>query len=212
MSARLCFGGVVLVARGVARVGLGDAAGLAVERGREEQRLALARALGDEPVDGRAEAHVEHAVGLVEHERLHLVEPERPALEQVLEPPGGGHEDVGALRVAGLLLEADAAVDGGHAEVAGARQLAQLVDDLAGELARGGEDERRRASRIGRDAVDRAGTPKASVLPEPVGDLASTSRPASTSAMTSSWMGKGVWTPRSLQGGGYRTGNAEIGE
>ena len=154
MSARLCFGGVCSCRTCVARVGLRDAAGLAVERGREEQRLAVARALGDEPVDGRAEAHVEHPVGLVEHERLDLVELERPALEQVLEPPGGGYEDVGALRVAGLLLEADAAVDGGHAELANPRQRAQLVDDLAGQLARGGEDQGRRPAGIGRDAVD----------------------------------------------------------
>ena len=56
------------------------------------------------------------------------------------------------------------------------------------------------------------GTPKASVLPEPVGDLASTSRPASTSAMTSSWMGKGAVDAAIAQGGGDRTGYAEIGE
>src|SRR3954469_21586066 len=42
------------------------------------------------------------------------------------------------------------------------------------------------------------GRPKASVLPEPVGDLARTSCPASTSAMTSCWMAKGVSMPRSV--------------
>ena len=57
-----------------------------------------------------------------------------------------------------------------------------------------------------------SGTPKASVLPEPVGDLASTSRPASTSAMTSSWMGKGVCDAAVAQRVGDRTGYAEIGE
>jgi hypothetical protein len=40
------------------------------------------------------------------------------------------------------------------------------------------------------------GTPKASVLPDPVGDRARTSRPASTSATTSCWMAKGVSMPR----------------
>src|SRR3954451_20219824 len=38
--------------------------------------------------------------------------------------------------------------------------------------------------------------PKASVLPEPVGDLASTSRPASTSGTTSFWTGNGLAMPR----------------
>src|SRR5215212_11196431 len=40
------------------------------------------------------------------------------------------------------------------------------------------------------------GTPKASVLPEPVGDFASTSRPASTSGTTALWIGKGLSKPR----------------
>ena len=35
------------------------------------------------------------------------------------------------------------------------------------------------------------GTPKASVLPDPVGDLTSTSRPASTSPITRPWTGNG---------------------
>ena len=57
-------------------------------------------------------------------------------------------------RVAGLLLEADAAVDGGDLEGAGVGQRPQLLDDLAGELARRGEHERGRAAAVGVDAVD----------------------------------------------------------
>src|SRR5690349_11635353 len=41
-----------------------------------------------------------------------------------------------------------------------------------------------------------SGMPKASVLPLPVGDCASTSRPASTSGMTSSWTAKADSIPR----------------
>ena len=41
------------------------------------------------------------------------------------------------------------------------------------------------------------GAPKAIVLPDPVGDMASTSRPARMSAMTSFWMAKGSVMPRS---------------
>ena len=144
----------------------------------------LAGHMRDDPVDGRAEAHVEHPVGLVEHERLHLVELEGAALEEVLQAAGRGDEDVRALCVARLLLEADAAVDGGHGEVAGLGDRAQRVDDLAGQLTRRGEHQRRRAAGVGGDP-SMIGKPKASVLPDPVGDLASTSRPASTSAITS---------------------------
>src|SRR5881275_2724312 len=40
------------------------------------------------------------------------------------------------------------------------------------------------------------GTANASVLPDPVGDLASTSSPASASGRTSSWIRKGLWIER----------------
>jgi hypothetical protein len=62
--------------------------GLAVERGGEEQRLALGRALGHDAVDGGLEAHVEHAVGLVEDEDRHAVERQVAALEEVLQAAG----------------------------------------------------------------------------------------------------------------------------
>src|SRR5439155_26595789 len=40
------------------------------------------------------------------------------------------------------------------------------------------------------------GTAKARVLPDPVGDLASTSSPASASGRTSAWIGNGSWMER----------------
>jgi hypothetical protein len=61
---------------------------------------------------------------------------------------------VRAARLAGLLLEADAAVDGRDREVAGAGDGTRLVDDLVRELARRGEHECRRALGVGSDAVD----------------------------------------------------------
>ena len=139
--------------RGVARVALGHAAGLAVERGREEQRLAVGRALGHDAVDRGLEAHVEHAVGLVEDEDAHAVEGQVAALEEVLQAAGGGHDDVGLRGRAGLLDDAHAAVDRGDLQRAGVRQRADVVDDLAGQLARGGEDEGRRTAVVGLDAV-----------------------------------------------------------
>ena len=46
------------------------------------------------------------------------------------------------------------------------------------------------------DALDDAAMAKASVLPEPVGDLASTSRPASAAGMTRAWIWKGLTMSR----------------
>ena len=59
-----------------------------LERRREEQGLATERGLGDDPVDGGLEAHVEHPVGLVDDQHPDAVEGECAAVEQVLEPPG----------------------------------------------------------------------------------------------------------------------------
>ena len=186
--------GSAFVHGGIARVLACDHPGLAVERGGEEQRLASGGALRDDPVDRGPEAHVEHPVGLVEDEDLNRVEREGAPGEQVLEPPGGRDEHVRAGGVPRLLDEADAAVDGRDPERACVGDLPDVLDDLGRELAGGCEDERRRPRAVGlvRSTI---GIPKASVLPDPVGDFASTSRPASTSAITSRWIANGCVIP-----------------
>jgi hypothetical protein len=62
-------------------------------------------------------------------------------------------DDVRAGGIACLLRQADAAVDSGHLESSCVRDVGDLLDDLRGELARGGEDERRRAALVSGDAV-----------------------------------------------------------
>ena len=42
------------------------------------------------------EAHIKHAVGLVEHQNLHLAQIEHALLQQVEQAPGRGHQDVDA--------------------------------------------------------------------------------------------------------------------
>jgi hypothetical protein len=144
----------MLVDGRIGRVAAGHATGLAVERRREEQRLTVRRAGADDTVDGGLEAHVEHPVGLVEHEHLDVVEGEGAAGEQVLEATGGRDEQVRAGGVLGLRSQPDAAVDGGDAQRPGLGQRAQLVGDLGGEFPRGREHERGRTARLGGDPVD----------------------------------------------------------
>ena len=87
--------GRVLVAARASRVyASASRADLAVERGREEEGLAVARRSADDPVDGGPEAHVEHAVGLVEHEHADAVEAHGAARDQVLEAARRGDDDV----------------------------------------------------------------------------------------------------------------------
>src|SRR3954454_11252356 len=119
-------------------IGGGNLAGGSLEGRGEEERLASARGTADDPVDRRAEAHVEHAVRLVEDEDAEPLQRDGTATDQVLEPAGGGDQDVGAAGGGDLRAEADAAVDGGDPQPARLRQRGQLVDDLAGELPGGG--------------------------------------------------------------------------
>ena len=124
------------------RVGACQLPDLAVERRREEHRLAVARQPFHDSVDLWLEAHVEHPVGLVEDEDLHGVERDQPSVEQVLEAAGRGHDDVRETRDVRLLAECDTAVHGCHAEVAGGRERLDLLGHLDGELARRDEHER----------------------------------------------------------------------
>ena len=62
----------------------------------EEQRLPVFRDFGDDAIELRREAHVEHAIGLVEHEHFEIVEGDVLALHVVEQPAGGGDDDVDA--------------------------------------------------------------------------------------------------------------------
>ena len=68
----------------------------AVERGREQQPLAVARGLVQQPAHGGQEAEVGHVVGLVEDGDLDRVEVGVALLDEVLEPAGAGDDDVDA--------------------------------------------------------------------------------------------------------------------
>ena len=60
----------------------------------------LRRHCGDDPADVMDEAHVEHAVGLVEHEDLHLVEPDVALIHEVEQASRRGDQDIDAGRSA----------------------------------------------------------------------------------------------------------------
>src|ERR1019366_10024139 len=111
---------------------------LAVERGGEEQRLAARRASPDDPVNGRAKAQVEHAVGLVEHQDRDRVQLEGSASQQILQAPGGGDEHVRGRGIAGLLGQTNATVDCGDPKRTSMRDAPDLLDYLRCQLTRGG--------------------------------------------------------------------------
>ena len=123
--------------------------GLLVERRREQQRLALGRRLAHNAADGGQKAHVEHAVGLVEHQDLDLVQVASALLDQIDQTARRGNQDIATvLKCRGLRLVAHAAHDS-HGNVArDVGDFARDLVDLLGKLARRGDDEHHGATAV----------------------------------------------------------------
>ena len=128
---------------GVLQVLRRDATDGGGHRGREQRHLLLVGGVGEDRLDVFGEAHLEHLVGLVEHEVLELGEVEGALLEVVHDATRGADDDVhAATEGRELHAVALAAVDGQHvhaAHVGGV--LLERLADLQGELAGRGEHE-----------------------------------------------------------------------
>ena len=204
--AHLVAGRLVLVAAGQ----LGD---VAVEGGREQQRLAVVAGLVEQALDHGQEAHVGHAVGFVDDDERHVGERDVAALDQVLEAAGAGDEDVDAL-AEGLDLRAvaHAAVHGVDEAPGGLAEGQELLADLLGQLAGGRQDERGRPTGLGLGRVGEGGDAEGQGLARARG------RPAADVAA-----GEGIGDGGRLdgeggghaalgEGGGEVVGHAEISE
>ena len=112
-------------------------------RGREQQRLFPGRQSGHDPFDVRQEPHVEHPVGLVQHQDVDLVEARLVLAHVVEEPAGGGDDEFHAGPQRLLLRPHRRAAD--HDAAAQRRvvgQGQQHVVDLLSQLARWSQNQR----------------------------------------------------------------------
>ena len=125
------------------RVAPGELAHLAVQRRGEEHRLTVFAQLPHQPVDLGLEAHVEHAVRLVEHEHLHGVERHEAAVDEILQATRRRDDHVGGLGLVRLRPQRDAAVDRCDLDLVAGDQR-ELLGHLHAELARRHEHERGR--------------------------------------------------------------------
>jgi hypothetical protein len=149
--------------------------------------------VAQDPLDLGQEPHVGHAVGLVDDHHLEVGHVGLAALDEVDHAARRGHHDIDALAEGrDLAVHVGAAVDGEDAQTAlqraGASSSATCTHQLAGGHQRDGPGLRRSGSCSRRWSI---GSPKASVLPEPVLALPHTSRPGRASAMVRAWTGTG---------------------
>ncbi len=134
------------MAHGIVLVVAGQHSDRAVERRGEQQRLALARCEIEQPADLRKEAHVGHAVGLVDDDHFDGVETERVLPNEVGQTTGAGDEHVDtAVEAAALRLVAHPAVDGEDATGTRCGERLEGTADLCRELTGGRQDQRGRA-------------------------------------------------------------------
>ena len=82
--------------QGIVQQPLGQPANVVRVGGGEQQVLPLRRQQLDDLADVVDESHVEHAIGLIEHQHLHLGEIHAALLREIEQPAGSRHQDVAA--------------------------------------------------------------------------------------------------------------------
>ena len=94
------------------------------------------------------EPQIEHAIGLIQHQRLHCLQVEYPLLEVIDEPPGCADEDIYTLFELGTLrLIARAAVNQAQPETCVSPQQHRVPVYLHRQLARRRQNDRTRLGR-----------------------------------------------------------------
>jgi hypothetical protein len=91
----------------------------------------------DNAFDRLGEAHIEHLVRLIQHQRLELRQVAQPLVDQIQQPPRCRHEDVDSgLERMDLVERADTAEDRGDAERQMTAQALKARGDLRDQFAR----------------------------------------------------------------------------
>jgi hypothetical protein len=103
----------------------------------EQQGLALRGQLGADFLDVGDEAHVQHAVGFIDHQHVAAVEHDLAALEQVHQPPGRRDQHINAaLQRLHLIAHLHAADQQRHLEIMVLAIFLEILGDLRGQFAR----------------------------------------------------------------------------
>ena len=108
----------------------------AFECGREQHGLLAPAGLGDDAIHLADEAHVQHAVGLIEDQNFDGAAVETLGFDVLHQTSRGGHYDVGGFGQGGqLFIVFDAPDDGLDDEMGVHGQCPGMLGDLQGQLA-----------------------------------------------------------------------------
>ena len=112
------------------------------ESSRKEHGLSFGGDVLEDAFHVRQEAHVEHAIGLVQDENFNTIQMGMTLLDMVQKATGAGDQDLDAVAQGGSLGgRADTAVDGSAAQFGAGPQVLDGFMDLFGEFAGGGDDQ-----------------------------------------------------------------------
>ena len=110
---------------GIVQILRGDLSNGRRHRGREQRDLFVFGGVGQDAFNILGEAHLQHLVGLVEHQVVQVREVEGAALEVIDHPARGAHHDLGSAPQSGELHDVGlAAVDRQHVDLGQMRGVA----------------------------------------------------------------------------------------
>ena len=117
---------------------------------REEQRLTPRRQQFADLFDIRDKAHVEHAVGFVDHQDLDAHQHDAATAEMIQQPTGGGDQHIdAAIKFSHLIIHRDAADQQRHVELVIDAVFLEALCDLCRQFTCRREDQRARHASTG---------------------------------------------------------------
>ncbi len=118
--------------------------------GREKQRLPVRRQQFADFFNIRDEAHIEHAVGLVDHQNLYAVQHQFAAPEMIQQPARCGDQNIDAtVNQFRLVVKGYAANQQGHTKLVIFPIDFKILTDLHGQFPCGFKNQRARHARLG---------------------------------------------------------------